>query len=268
MLMMMRKLALLVLLATTSAHADQILYQNSFDTDTTNFPGTYTPFEFDPAGPTLFNLSPPSDSTASVQSGVVHISRGLTGGASSVPYSRPFLSLASLDLLGQSSFPDEITLSVEMGGTSGNTSWWSPVIGIGNIDWLFHSNMSGVHTRFCVNNATDCLFTPTGFFMSENVLHKVDLTVKRNGSNYDFSVHVEDGANLSNIFDASVSYSDVSVGSLSQIYLMRQGHGGGDAIFDNLTISSPIPEPNTALLLGFGLVGLGIKRRQRRAVLH
>jgi hypothetical protein len=28
------------------------------------------------------------------------------------------------------------------------------------------------------------------------------------------------------------------------------------------------PEPNTALLLGFGLVGLGIKRRRRQAVLH
>ena len=30
----------------------------------------------------------------------------------------------------------------------------------------------------------------------------------------------------------------------------------------------PIPEPNTALLLGFGLLGLGVKRRSRRAVLH
>ena len=34
-------------------------------------------------------------------------------------------------------------------------------------------------------------------------------------------------------------------------------------------ISSAVPEPNTALLLGFGLVGLGVKRRSRRqAVLH
>ena len=31
---------------------------------------------------------------------------------------------------------------------------------------------------------------------------------------------------------------------------------------------NPIPEPNTALLLGFGLVGLGVKRRRRQAVLH
>jgi hypothetical protein len=33
-------------------------------------------------------------------------------------------------------------------------------------------------------------------------------------------------------------------------------------------VVSTVPEPNTALLLGFGLVGLGVKRRQRLAALH
>ena len=43
----------------------------------------------------------------------------------------------------------------------------------------------------------------------------------------------------------------------------RWGPGGGDATFDNLTISTPIPEPTTALLLTLGLAGLGMRRRVR-----
>ena len=43
--------------------------------------------------------------------------------------------------------------------------------------------------------------------------------------------------------------------------------GNGNVFFDSsfLGASAPIPEPNTALLLGVGLVGLGIKRRRRGA---
>jgi len=39
--------------------------------------------------------------------------------------------------------------------------------------------------------------------------------------------------------------------------------------FSGITLNAPapIPEPNTALLLGFGLLGLGIKRR-RQVVFH
>jgi len=47
----MRKFFLsLVLLAATSAHADQILYQTSFDTDTTDVPGTSAPLDCNSAG--------------------------------------------------------------------------------------------------------------------------------------------------------------------------------------------------------------------------
>jgi len=43
------------------------------------------------------------------------------------------------------------------------------------------------------------------------------------------------------------------------------GFGAGEASFVlNSVSSNVVPEPNTALLLGFGLVGLGIKTRRRR----
>jgi hypothetical protein len=50
--------------------------------------------------------------------------------------------------------------------------------------------------------------------------------------------------------------------------LINQNSGG--IAMDLLTFNEvlPIPEPNTALLLGFGLLGLGVKRRSRRAALH
>ena len=45
---------------------------------------------------------------------------------------------------------------------------------------------------------------------------------------------------------------------------LKNDHGGMNVFVR----AAPIPEPNTALLLGFGLVGLGVKRRSRQAVLH
>ncbi len=47
-------------------------------------------------------------------------------------------------------------------------------------------------------------------------------------------------------------------GSFPEPLVLKNSRGGMDVFI------RPIPEPNTALLLGFGLVGLGVKRRQRR----
>ena len=100
----MRRLGLLVVglwvgLGWSSAPpavANVILYQTSFDTDTTDVPGTYSPLEFSAAGypgnPGVTS-STPTDSASSVQGGVLHISRGLSGGGSSVPWAAPELTL-------------------------------------------------------------------------------------------------------------------------------------------------------------------------------
>ena len=123
----MRKgLLSLVLLTTTPAHADVILYQTSFDTDTTDVPGTYAPFEFNAAGyaqdPGVTGSSP-TDSTAFSQGGVLHVHRVLTGGGSSVGFASPELTLSSQDLIGAEAFPSVSSVSFEMGGEPGNVSW-------------------------------------------------------------------------------------------------------------------------------------------------
>ena len=57
--------------------------------------------------------------------------------------------------------------------------------------------------------------------------------------------------------------------NLISVDLVNETPYGWIAIdYIDVTLSAPIPEPNTALLLGFGLVGLGVKRRQRLAALH
>ena len=258
----MQKLALLVLLlvafAATSAHADVILYQTGFDTDTTDVPGTYAPFAFSPDG---------ADVTAIVDSGIVRIARSSSGAGSTVPFALSELTLSSQDLLATSAFPSVFSVSVEIGGTPGNESWWGPDItfddGIhNNIHYGFHPGWSINNFRVC-KQTVECFDTSatSSLFPSLNVLYPVDITVTKLLDSYLFDIDLTDPG-------TSQVYSDSIVvpyeWDINTIGFARQGHGGGDVLFDNLTISTPVPEPSTALLLATGILGLAARRRAPR----
>ena len=89
------------------------------------------------------------------------------------------------------------------------------------------------------------------------------------------------GADLTNadIDSASLFGADLSNAILANVVFLPQTFGSGNTLYNANTDFTgtffdpvaagwtlvPIPEPNTALLLGFGLVGLGIKRRRPRS---
>ena len=269
-MMMMRKVALsLVFLATTSAHADVILYQTSFDTDTTDVPGTYAPLDFNSAGyehDPAINSSTPTDSTAFVEAGVLHIRRGLTGGAASVPFTRPELTLSSQDLLGTSQFPSQFSISLEMGGTPGNASWWGTMIKMddrthADVVYGFHPGIG--YSNFGINNVPvgDITWTTaTDQFTAQfDTMYLMGISVTDLGDSYQFDLSVTD-PDTGNIYldSAAIAYPY----PITTIGIGRWGPGGGDSIFDNLSVSTPVPEPSTGLLLATGLLGLGVNRRR------
>ena len=248
--------ALLALVESTDAAASVILYQNSFDTDTTDIPGTYSPFAFNPDE---------ADVSAAVESGVVRISRSLTGPTNSVPYALSELTLSSQDLLGTNAFPSVFSISTEIGGTPGNESWWGPMITFddtihSHIQYHFHPGWSGNNFRVC-NEQAGCFDTSatSALFPTSNALFPVEITLTQLVGSYQFDIDLTDPG-------TSQIYSDTLIvpyeWDISTIGLVRQGHGGGDVMIDNLTISTPVPEPSTALLITLGLVGFAVRRNR------
>ena len=89
-------------------------------------------------------------------------------------------------------------------------------------------------------------------------------------------VDVGDASNVAFFFDTTgiteqnlgwieMSLNFMATSSTSRVTFRSGVSSGYGPLLDNVAV---VPERNTALLLGFGLVGLGIKTRRRRAVLH
>ena len=260
------------LMVAAPSHADQILYQTSFDTDTTDVPGTYSPISFDPVGYSrpylVFNpATAPTDAIAVVENGVAHIRRTGTGSGSSLGFAAPELTIRSTDIGAGSAFPDVFSLSFETGMTAGNENWFGTELRINDRihDPILYGSYQGPCGSCWSFSPGSGLFTdPTtasgAFIAAPNVLYPIDMTVTKLVGAYQFDVSITNP-------DTSTTYTDSKVVNyaheLTALSFVRQGHGGGDVLFDNLTISSPIPEPTTALLLTLGLAGLGMRRRAR-----
>ena len=81
----------------------------------------------------------------------------------------------------------------------------------------------------------------------------------------------------SNLWDVELSFTNLATGDTTSdtfnnlalavttsdvfIEVTPRGQDSGTMFVDNIQVSSPVPEPTTALLLTLGLAGLGIRRR-------
>ena len=93
--------------------------------------------------------------------------------------------------------------------------------------------------------------------------------VEDDGTNLSFTLTEISGSQVGATASVTATDSTVFASNFITIYNREYTNSGGDygnklSYIDNLTITNPIPEPSTALLLGLGLVGMAAVRRRVR----
>jgi hypothetical protein len=242
-----------------------------FNEAATDVPGSYPPFSFDPRGLLAdpgIDESTPTDSFAEVDSGSARVARGIEGPSNSVPYARPELSIDSIQTFGLSAYPERFRIHVDLGGTPGNESWWGPGVTLGDgvhedISLGFAPGTCAQNAfRFCISGSCEPPITPSRCW-STGVLYGISIDVLQLQGAVQVDTQIWDPV-TSEVFSGSSSLSYPH--PVSRISFHRQGHGGGDAVIDNVIVTLPEPELNWALVFsGTGLAGLGLARRTRVA---
>jgi hypothetical protein len=194
---------------------------------------------------------------------VVFFVTGGVAGASMIISGSDIVASTELPAL---SVPPVGTFSIEQ-IADGITSDISPFNGFGS------TSSSGTITLDLVSD-----------YNLESFLLWNDINVEEEGIK-DFSLVFFDGADaliplnfsaefsapLGQLAEAEFIFAEVVLGVSRVDLVVLNSHpyfGNRIEIREVAFTGTLIPEPNTALLLGVGLVGLGIKRRSRRAVLH
>ncbi len=147
------------------------------------------------------------------------------------------------------------TLSAEIGADDSNGSY-NVGLQIGPNNIVFHPGFGGGALR--VEGPGGFGNTNVGFTPANDLLHLLLIQADGEGN---FDVTLQDAGNPTNIFTTSF-FSPGAVGQ--PMGLRRAGPTGGHALYDNLIILAPVPEPATVGLLVLSGAALLTRRRRTR----
>ncbi|MGB1128655.1 MAG: hypothetical protein ACPG4K_01295 [Haloferula sp.] len=134
-------------------------------------------------------------------------------------------------------FPDELTVSAQLGGRDGGQGAWHLGITVGRVRALYHPGYRGggfrfeqVGTRKEFTGNEDMGFTPS---VTEMQHMRVKVRRLENGS-VELVVRVEQEGEEA--FERTTTVSSTEIGELDQVSLDRSGRTGGDAHFDEFVV--------------------------------
>lgn len=152
------------------------------------------------------------------------------------------LILHTADWPGIPDLPGHLTLRVLLGGTSGGRGAWHIAVSIGDVKTLFHPEFQGggfrheqAGTRAPITQNTDMGFTPGADQVFDMTLHLDRATPTH------FSLKTTILAQDGSLFENEALIAEEHFGGLKSIALERSGRTGGDAFFEqvSLTLRSP-----------------------------
>lgn len=209
-------------------------YRESFATESAIFPGAdYPSWIFVDAGE--------QGTFASVENGQLRIAAGNGG-----EYSHGRASISSGSAIGLPEFPDTYSVSVSLGGGSGNPGTWSVALEVNRV-WIgfypgYENEQGKGHFYACFAEGYGELVShlDMGFVPQPDVLYPIAVKVSRLGDadhRFRFDVVVKNPENEGEKFEKTFQ-ADLPSGlfPIDSVSLWRVDAPGGDGIFSDLKI--------------------------------